>query len=92
MCMALPPLMNGELSYGTDVTDPYDFGTVATHICDTGFGIIGNVERTCEKFGTSPVGTWRGTVTTCGGRDHSVYLNSCFHLSALHCTTAFAYT
>ena len=88
MCMALSPLVNGQLSYGTDVTAPYDFGTVATHICDTGFGIVGNVERTCEKFGTSPVGTWSGTATTCGGSDLSVHLNSRFYLSYLHCTPA----
>ena len=84
MCMALPPLMNGQLSYATDTIAPYNFGTIATHICDTGFGIIGNVGRTCEKVGTSPVGAWSGTATTCGGSDHSAaYLNFCFYIPIL---------
>ena len=69
--------MNGQLSYAPDTIAPYDFGTVATHVCDTGFGIVGSMTRTCERVGISPVGAWSGSATTCDGKRHSFYVKLC---------------
>ena len=66
MCTGLPSPDNGSIIYPTGTTSPYEFGTVATYMCDTGFGIDGgDVLRTCHGYGLSPMGTWTGTAPRC---------------------------
>ena len=61
--------MNGQISYASDTTAPYDIGTLATYSCDPGFGLNGGVEvRTCSGDGSSVNGIWTGTAPTCEGR------------------------
>ena len=38
------------------------FGSVASYECDTGFSLVGNMERTCQDDGE-----WSGTDPTCNG-------------------------
>lgn len=59
MCDSLPIPDNGRIIYSMDITSPYSYDTVATYICNTGFGINGgNVLRTCGGDGSSSIGTW----------------------------------
>ena len=66
-CLPLTSIVNGRINYFTDTTSPLDFNTVASHLCDTGYGIEGDVDRICSGDGSSPVGVWSSTATTCGG-------------------------
>ncbi len=67
MCSDLPPPDNGRITYSTDTTSPYDFGTVATYVCDTGFGLVGGGSRLCGGRDTSPSGSWSEAASTCEG-------------------------
>ena len=60
VCQALPPLVNGRITYLPDTTAPYDEGTNATHICNAGFALVGNIIRTCQNNGS-----FDGTTPTC---------------------------
>ena len=69
MCSDLPVPDNGGIVYSSGMTSLYDFGTTATYMCDTGFGISGgNVLRTCRGSGLSPNGTWTGIAPLCDGK------------------------
>ncbi len=65
MCFDPPLFANGQIIFSTDTTSPFDFGTLATYICDTGFSLSGNVARTCTGDDSSPVGIWSGGDPTC---------------------------
>ena len=68
MCNALPAPDNGRVVFSTGVSAIYSFGTVATYICDPGFGIVGGtILRTCGGDGLTPNGTWTGSAPSCGG-------------------------
>ena len=83
MCSYLPAPDNGGIVYSTGITTLYDFGTTATYMCDTGFGISGgNVLRTCRGSGLSPNGTWTGTAPRCDGKA-SIIFNGCFEFFSL---------
>ena len=50
VCEDLPLLVNGRIEYLPDTTPPNrDEGTEATHICNPGFILVGNVIRTCQN-------------------------------------------
>ncbi|XP_064384964.1 uncharacterized protein LOC135333878 isoform X2 [Halichondria panicea] len=63
-CPGVPLLVNGVIAY-SDTPAPYDFGTMATYTCDTGYGLIGDITRTCDGDGSSPNGVWSGSAPTC---------------------------
>ncbi len=66
MCNSLPTPDNGRIIYPTDSTSPYEFGTVATYVCSSGFGLSGGViSSTCGGDDSDPVGTWSGTAPSC---------------------------
>ncbi len=65
-CSTLNAPANGLVSYDPDLTAPYEFGTTATYICTTGFGLFGG-SRTRECVVSSlGGGGWSGTTPTCG--------------------------
>ena len=59
--------MNGQVSYATDMTSPYEIGTVATFTCNAGFSLDGAADTlTCaDDDQLDTVGTWGGTEPTC---------------------------
>ena len=63
-CAALDPPTNGQVSFSTDATPPHVFGTVATFSCATGYGLHGDVTRTCGGDGSF---LWTGSPPTCNG-------------------------
>ena len=68
MCPDIADPVNGQINFSLDVLAPFDFGTVATYSCCTGFGLNGgDVTRMCEGDGSSSIGEWSGTAPTCVG-------------------------
>ena len=66
-CPALTAPMNGQVLYATDMTSPYEIGTVATFTCDAGFSLDRAPDTlTCaDDDQVDTVGTWGGTEPTC---------------------------
>ena len=62
---------NGRIDYTTDATAPHDFGTVATYVCDPGYGRVGDLTRTCG----GSTGVWSGSAATCARK--KTYLCLC---------------
>ena len=67
-CPGLPNPPNGETTYSSDTSAPFDFGTAATYICDTGFGLSGDSMRMCRGNGSSTTGEWSGVAPSCQGK------------------------
>ena len=61
MCPGLPLLVNGVISY----SDTLAFGAMATYTCDTGYGLSGDMTRSCGGDGSSTNGVWSGFAPTC---------------------------
>ena len=75
MCSDLPNPANGLILFSSPA--PYEFGTTATYICNTGYGLSGDVTRTCEGDGSSPTGMWSGALPTCEGKPTMISQVSC---------------
>ena len=66
VCEHLPDPINGDISFYTDTTAPFEFGANATYKCDSGFGLSGDSTiRTCVGDGSSPNGEWSENAPTC---------------------------
>ena len=69
MCSDIADPENGQIDFVTDDLAPFDFETVATYSCDTGFELNGgDVTRMCGGDGTSPDGFFTGSAPTCVGK------------------------
>ncbi len=67
VCSDLVSVNNGQISYSS-VSLPYEFDTVASYTCNTGFGLVGMGTRTCiSDGGLSSVGIWDGVAPSCEG-------------------------
>ena len=54
------------IAYATDTTPQFEIGTVATHSCNAGYTLVGDMIRTCEDDDQADiVGVWSGTAPTC---------------------------
>ena len=74
MCAELSTPTNGAILYSTNMTAPYNFGTKATYVCDSGFGISGGDRiRTCGGMVTHTEGIWSGVAATCECKLHVHY-------------------
>ena len=79
MCSALPSISNGVITYDPDTPSPYNFGTTATHTCNTGFFLEGAQLRTCEGDGSlTTSGRWSATAPACSGNDFKVTLGTSY--------------
>ena len=63
-CSGLAPPTNGVISF-TNPIAPHVFGTVANYTCNVGYGLVGNVERSCGGL----IGEWDGSNPTCVGEN-----------------------
>ena len=70
MCPALTAPANGQVSYTTDSSSPFEIGTVATLSCDAGFSLNGSTATlTCADDDQADItGTWGGTEPICLGK------------------------
>ena len=68
----LTDLTDGTIVYASDTSDPYDFGTTATHSCNMGFSLVGVPLRTCGGDGSSINGVFNGVAPTC---ERKLFLN-----------------
>ncbi len=57
--------MNGVVAYSSGSTAPYDYGTVATYTCNTGYFLSGIATRTCGGDGSSVTGAFSGVDPFC---------------------------
>ena len=89
-CSFLNRDTNGLITYSPDTTDPFDFGTRATHSCNEGFYLDGNDTRSCTGDGLSTIGEWTLTMPTCPGRMMSLekLVSLCFTDLYSDCFTA----
>ena len=60
LCSLLTPPTNGAMITYSD--DTRGMGTVATYSCNTGYEVMGNVNRTCTS-----ADTWSGMDASCQG-------------------------
>ncbi len=62
ICTDLPSLTNGDITYSTGSPDNRPVNTDATHTCDNGYILSGNLEsnRVCANGGI-----WSGSPLTC---------------------------
>ena len=58
-------LTNGAIVYASDTTAPYDFGTTATHSCNSEYSLVGVEVRTCGSDGSSITGEWDLSEPSC---------------------------
>ena len=65
-CLELAPLENGVIAYSPDTEPPYELGTVASHVCNQGYRLVGVQTRVCEDVGTA-VGEFSGEPPVCEG-------------------------
>ena len=65
-CPDIPDPYNGQILFTTDRQAPFDYGTTAQYVCDSGFSLIGDESmRVCEGDGQSDIGVWSGYDYTC---------------------------
>ena len=60
-------LTNGVITYAVVNTSEFEIGTIATHLCNTEFALVGNVNRTCMDDGQA--GVWSESAPTCERKD-----------------------
>ena len=70
LCVAIEcpelTLLNGMVTYTTDMMADFEVATVATHSCDAGFVMQGSTTRTCvDDDGMDNVGVWTESPPTC---------------------------
>ena len=54
------------IAFAADTTPQFEIGTVATHSCNAGYALVGDMTRTCEDDDQADiVSVWSGTAPTC---------------------------
>ena len=58
------------ITFAANTTSEFDVGTIATHLCDSGFALVGSMNRTCVDDNQEDiVGVWSESAPTCEGKD-----------------------
>ena len=66
MCLSLPPPDNGMITYGPDMTEPFNYQTTASYACNSGFELSGgDSNRQCIMISDQNSEGWSGTAPTC---------------------------
>ena len=67
VCPSLNNPPNGQIEFTETSADAFNFQTMATYSCDTGYGLFGgDGVRTCVGSLSGP-GVWSGIEPTCEG-------------------------
>lgn len=64
MCPGMS-IVNGMVTYSAGSTAPYNYGTVATYTCNSGYFLSGIATRTCSGDGSSVTGAFSGVDPFC---------------------------
>ena len=91
MCQALAPPTNGDITFSTDTTAPFDALTTAVYSCDARYTLSdGDQVRTCVSNEEGTEGMWTGTMPMCKGQTviHAFQVNLksntvCMHHASL---------
>ncbi len=71
-CEDLPDPANGQITFSSDNTAPFDFDTIANYGCDFGYVLMGGSrERECYGDGLSSRGQWLGSAPSCEGSENN---------------------
>ena len=63
-------ITNGVITYAADTTSKFEIGTVATHTCNAGFALVGDMTCTCmDDDQADIIGVWSGSAPTCERKD-----------------------
>ena len=65
MCVDIADPENGQIVFSPDTLAPFNYGTVATFSCVTGFGLDGESTRRCDGNESSVNGIWSGSNPVC---------------------------
>ena len=67
-------LRNGMITYDVDTTAQFEIKTIATHNCNAGFALVGDVTRTSEDDDQADtVGVWSGSPPSCDRKNFQRY-------------------
>ncbi len=83
-CPGVPTLNNGSINFcgaSPDENGNYIFAVMATYNCDTGFSLVGNNSRTCTGNGSSIIGAFDGSASTCQRELHGFKLVEYYKLN-----------
>ena len=54
------------IKYAANTASEFEIGTVATYLCDAGFALVGNMNRTCvDDNQEDVVGLWSENAPAC---------------------------
>ena len=68
-------ITNGVIVFASDTTPNFEIGTEATHTCNAGFALVGEMTRTCRDDDQADiVGLWSGSAPTCERKDFAFCL------------------
>ena len=65
LCPALPNVTNGAISYSIGGADEFPDSTVATYLCNNGYRLHGEPERTCSLPDGALAGEFNGEEPRC---------------------------
>ena len=72
------------IAYAADTTSEFEIGTVATHSCNAGFALVGDMTRNCmDDDQADIVGVWSGSASTCECKDFKFSLQYTFNVILL---------
>ena len=67
-CQSLTQPSNGAVTISSGINgDTLGRGATATYSCNTGYGLVGQRNRTCVVTNGGTTGTWSGSQPTCQG-------------------------
>ena len=62
------------IAFANDTTPQFEIGTVATHSCNAGYALVGDMTRTCEDDDQADIfGIWSGSPPSCEGEAFQTY-------------------
>ena len=68
VCNELEMIVNGEITYNSDMVAPYAIGTKATYSCGIPYALVinpGHPVKTCEDAGDDSGGRFSGQAPSC---------------------------
>ena len=71
-CPELESISNGHIVYVPDREPKYFFGTLATYVCNFGFGLTLSLDKECVADFDTFNASWNSTDTTSCNGEHSL--------------------
>lgn len=72
LCFDLPAPENGSVIYNSGIISRRPIGSIGSYSCNTGYLLVGNVDRTCQSDGS-----WNGSRSICEGKQSDSIMYIC---------------